>query len=224
MRFRPKRHQYVALVLLALAGLVYSTRPAAVDFQRWKPLTTPIKLRVGRVQTPEFTAGLDKDYRLLIESKRGIEFKRLECLLGMSHQRAQACPDTPEMLDIDWRVLHNGQVVATGSSRNSWGGFYSDTIAREIGHFPVRKGQRYAVILDIHRDGGELNATNPKLLVQTHPGEWKDAVVGFALSSFLRTIGIATFAIAGLLTLILTPLFGWVYRLHLRRNRIKIER
>lgn len=224
MRYRPKRHQYVALVLLALAGVVYSTHPAAVDIRPWKPLDVPIQLKVGRVHTAEFEAGLGTNYRLLVESERRIEFKRLECLLGMvDWQRAQTCADAPEMIDIDWSVLHDGQVAATGSSRNSSGGFYSRTVAREIGRFAARKGQHYAVVLDIRRDGGELSTTDPKLLVQTDPGEWKDAVVGFALTSMLRTIGIAIFAIAGLLTLILTPLFGWLYRLYQRRKRAPVE-
>ena len=180
----------------------------------------PIQLKVGRVHTDVFEAGLDTNYRLLVESERRIEFKRLEYMLGMvDWRRAQTCADAPDMIDIDWSVLHDGLVMANGSSRNSWGGFYSGTVAREIGRFAARKGQHYSVVLDIRRDGGELSATDPKLLVQTDPGAWKDAVVGFALASLLRTIGIAIFVIAGLLTLVLTPLFGRLYRLHQRRKK-----
>lgn len=165
------------------------------------------------MHTPEFTAGLDATYALFIESERNIEFQRLECLLGMTTlQRSKICADAPEVIDIDWRVLHDGQAVATGSSGNSSGGFYSGSIAREIGRFAAEKGQRYSVLLDIRRDGGELNATHPKLLVQTYPGAWKDAVVGYMLASELRTIGIATFAAAGVLTLVLTPLIGYLHR------------
>ncbi|HEU0138919.1 MAG TPA: hypothetical protein VFQ79_04380 [Bryobacteraceae bacterium] len=83
MRYRPKRHQYVALVLLALAGVVYCIHPAPVDIWRWKPIAVPIQLKVGRVHTDVFEAGLDTNYRLLVESERRIEFKRLECMLGM---------------------------------------------------------------------------------------------------------------------------------------------
>jgi hypothetical protein len=66
MRFRAKRHQYVAFVLLALAGAVYFARPPAVDIRPWKPLEVPIELKVGKVPTPEFTAGLDTKYLLLV--------------------------------------------------------------------------------------------------------------------------------------------------------------
>jgi hypothetical protein len=105
MRFRAKRHQYVALVLLVLAGVVYFARPPAVDIRPWKPLAVPIELKFGKVLTPEFTAGLDTKYRLLVECERRIEFTRLQCLLGMvDWRRAQICADTPEIIDIDWSV------------------------------------------------------------------------------------------------------------------------
>ena len=134
-------------------------------------------------------------------------------------QRERACADAPEMIDIDWSVLHGGQIVATGSSRNSSGGFYSGSIAREIGKFPAQMGLRYSVVLQIRRDGGELNVTHPKLLVQTYPGAWKDAVVGYMLASELRVMGIAAFAAAGVLTLVLTPLIGHLYRRYKSRRQ-----
>jgi hypothetical protein len=59
----------------------------------WKPLTMLIQLEVGIVQTPEFTAGLDEDYFLFVESQRGIDFERLECLLGMAPERP--CMNVP---------------------------------------------------------------------------------------------------------------------------------
>jgi hypothetical protein len=91
--------------------------------------------------------------------------------------------NVPEAIEIDWKVLHAGELTATGFSGTSMDGFYSDTVARKM------------------------------LLVQTYPGAWKDAVVGFAIDSTLRSIGIAACTIAALLTLILTPLFR-----HLRRH------
>jgi hypothetical protein len=221
MPYRAKRRQYVAFVLLALAGVVYFARPPAVDIRLWKPLAVPIELKVGKVLTPEFTAGLDTEYLLAVGSERRIEFKRLQCLLGMADwQPDQACADPPEAIDIDWTVLHNGQLAAAGSSKESSGGGWvdSDTVAREIGHFNAQRGERYSIVLYIRRNGGELSMTNPKLLVQTKPWAWADAAEGFAMISALRAIGIAAFAIAGLLTLILTPLFGWAYRWHRRRT------
>jgi hypothetical protein len=137
-------------------------------------------------------------------------------------QRERTCGDAPEMVDIDWSVLHDGQVVTAGSSRNSSGGFYSGTIAREIGKFPAQTGLHYSVLLQIRRDGGELNAANPKLLVQTYPGAWKDAAVGFMLASELRILGIAAFAAAGGLTLVLTPLVGYLRRRYKRRKEPQV--
>jgi hypothetical protein len=114
---RAERHQYVAFILLALAGVVYFARPDAPDVRKWRPLHIPIELKFGKVQTPEFAAGLDTKYRLLVECERRIEFTRLQCLLGMvDGQRAQTCVTTPETIDIDWTVQHNGQLGASGSS------------------------------------------------------------------------------------------------------------
>jgi hypothetical protein len=52
---------------------------------------------------------------------------------------------------------------------------------------------------------------------------WKDAVVGFALYSMLRMSGIAVLTITGLLVLILTPLFGWLCRVHQRRKPVSMQ-
>ena len=93
MRFRPKPHRIIALAFLVLAAVVYSWRPTPPDMSLWKPLTMLIQLEVGIVQTPEFTAGLDEDYFLFVESERGIDFERLECLLGMAPERP--CMNVP---------------------------------------------------------------------------------------------------------------------------------
>jgi hypothetical protein len=102
MRYRPKLHQYVALMLLLIGGMIYLNRPAPFDVRKWKPLSVPIQLKVGEVHTPPFLAGLDKSYALFVQSERTIKFERLECLLGMAAW--QECADTPEMIDIQWRV------------------------------------------------------------------------------------------------------------------------
>jgi hypothetical protein len=100
MRYRPKVHQFVALVLLLIAGIVYLNRPAPIEMRKWIPLSVPIQLRVGEVHTPEFFAGLDTSYALFVESERTIKFERLECLLGMATwQRERTCADAPEMID-----------------------------------------------------------------------------------------------------------------------------
>jgi len=212
MRFRPKRHQYVAFAFVVLSGVIYFARPAAPDTRKWQPLAVPIELKFGKVQTPEFRASLDTKYRLLVACERRIDFRRLECSLGMvDWQREKTCADVPEVIDIRWTLLHNGQLAASGASGDSSGGIYgSDTVEREIGEFSARKGERYALVLYIRRNAGELAVTNPKLLVETQPWEWADAAEGFAMVSFLR-VAMFTLAIAGLLILIATPLFARLY-------------
>ena len=135
MRFRPKRHQYVAFALVVLGGVIYFARPVAPDTRKWQPLAVPIELKFVKVQTPEFTTSLDTKYRLLVACERRIDFRRLECSLGMvDWPREKACADVPEVIDIRWTLLHNGQFAASGASGDSVGGIYgSDTVEREIG-------------------------------------------------------------------------------------------
>jgi hypothetical protein len=172
MRIGLRPHQYVASALLVAAGFLYFDRPAG-DLRRWKPLNIPISLNVGIVESPVFRVGLKTSYRLLVAAERKIEFKRLECLLGMAY-----CHSVPDVINITWKVLHNDVAVASGSSLNFRGGFYSDMVAREIGAFSAQKDQAYRIVLTIARDGSELDAASPRLLVETQPWEWERAVVG----------------------------------------------
>jgi hypothetical protein len=177
----------------------------------WVPLEIPIALKVGTIETPEFRAGLDTKYRLLITSERKIEFTRLECLLGLS-----VCGDVRNVIEISWKVLHDGAVVASGSSRDYSGGFYSDRVAREIGEFAAEKNKTYRAILVVARDGAALDSTAPRLLIETQPWEWKDTVVGFAAGSFFCAVGSIVLGAAGFLVLVLTPVVTWLYQRYIR--------
>lgn len=207
MRVQPQRYQYAAAILLALAALLYANRPRPLQMHPWKPLSVVARIHIGSIQTPAFTTDLNANYRLLIAAERKIEFKQLECLLGITDwQPSQACTNTANRLDISWSVLHKKQIVATGSSRDFQGGFYSDVVAREIGEFRGHKGQSYQVVLTIRQDVQELDRTNPKLLIETQPSEWEGPVIGSAVKSLVATLGGWLMAISGVLLLILTPL------------------
>jgi hypothetical protein len=203
MRIRLRPHQYVASALLVAAGLVYFGRPVRGDMRHWKPLSIPIPLKVGTVESPEFRVGLDTKYRLLIAAERKIEFERLQCLLGMVY-----CDNAPDVINITWKVLHNGTLAESGSSLNFRGGFYSDRVAREIGEFSAQKGQSYRIILTIVRDGSELDATAPTLLVETQPWEWKNAVVGSVVAVYIAVL----LVILAALLIGSPPVFQFLYR------------
>src|SRR5262249_43498155 len=127
------RH-YVVVVLFAASGILYLRRSAALDMRGWKPLTMPVRLSAGIMQSPAFPTRFDTKYRLLIACQRQIEFRRLQCLMGM-----ESCADVRNEIEIFWRVTHSEAVVASGSSHDFVGGFYSDDVAREIGEFAAKK-------------------------------------------------------------------------------------
>jgi hypothetical protein len=206
MRVRPERYQYVAVTMLALAAVLYGTRPKPLQMRPWKPLSVPIRIHIGSIQTPAFSTDLDANYRLLIAAERKIEFKRLECLLGIDWQPSQTCANKVNRLDISWSVLHKEQPVATGSARDFQGGFYSDLVAREIGEFHGHKGQSYRIVLTIRQNAQELDMTNPQLLIETQPWEWEGPVIGSAVKFLAATISSGLMAMSGVLLLILMPL------------------
>ena len=137
-------------------------------FAPGSPSRFPSNSRSARCPRRSLRQGSIQSTSCWLESERRIEFTRLQCLLGtVDRQRVQTCANIAEAIDIDWAVLHNGQLAAAGSSKESSGGEYGDPMAREIGHFSAKRGERYSVVLYIHRNGGELSTTNPKLVVET---------------------------------------------------------
>lgn len=180
----------IALMLLAAAMVVYFNRRDPEDLGKWMLLRAPIRLDVGEIRTPEFTARLDTPYWLFIEVDDRTEFDRLKPSL--------------DAIYIDWQVLRDGHPVAVGSSRDSQGGFFGGgRMAREIGRFAPEVGKRYEAVLDIRHAERKLAEANPEFLVQTYPGEWKDALVGSRIDSTLWTIGAAALVLAGLLMMFL---------------------
>jgi len=169
----------------------------------WKPLSVPIRLRAGTIQSPQFRVGFSAKYRILVSAERRIEFKRLNCMLGM-----EVCDEVPDVIDISWLVLHNGAVAESGSSLAFRGGYYSDNVAREIGEFSAHKGQSYSIVLTIGREGSALDATAPRLLVETQPWEWKDAVVGSIIATYVAEL----LVVVAVLIIGLPPVFSFLYR------------
>ena len=193
-------------------GLLVAARPSR--HAQWQPLVVPVHLKIGSVRTHVFTPGLDTRYRLFIEIEHGTTIERLECLLGMIPWRQlKVCAGIPEAIDVDWKVLRGTEVSAAGSSPDfSAGSAAGDKMTREISYFTAQKNQSHSVVLTIHREGGVLNSSNPMLLVQTYPGEWKDALVGEALTSTLRSFVIGACTSPDYQHYFLAPLFGRLYR------------
>jgi hypothetical protein len=134
---------------LALAGLIYFSRPEPEDLSIWTPVSQPIVLAKGRVEIPPFIAARDRKFELFIASEQRIDDRRLRCLLGYF---PRPCPDTPEVLAVNWQVFHAGKVEASGSSKDYRSFFSDSSLARQIGSFTAQKGQQYTIVLDVRKD------------------------------------------------------------------------
>lgn len=177
----------LGLALVILGVLPYAAMQTWVILQQrtWTALRYPLRLRAGSRSSPDFTTRASTGYRILLEFDRRIEFQRMECLLGLEDWQAdEKCRNIPEAVDVSWRVLSDGRPNAAGSSRDVRGGSYSDTIAKEIGRFDARSGQHNVVLLDIKRDGSELDPASPRLVVQVYPGYWEGTIILLQLTFF----------------------------------------
>lgn len=194
--------RFAAWILVACGILLFATRPKSqTDMSEWKPLQAPVSLQVGTFTSPEFQTQRATAYRILIGSERTLPVEQLNCLLAVSPDRS--CVSVPERIGIAWRVLQGNDAVSTGHSSQFRGGIYTDLVAREIGRFPAKRGATYRIELKVEIDGGELKDTQPKLLVETVPDEWKDETVTLSLRSRLQPIVGAICVLAGLLLILL---------------------
>lgn len=189
---------FVAWGLFAVAAVLVVTKPPAeLDMRLWKPLQAPLSLQTGTTTSPEFETHRTAPHRILIAADNKIPRDRLTCLLGIF--REKSCDAIPEQIAVSWRVLQSGQTVTSGHSSEFKGGFFTDVAAREIGRFNAKKGDRYYLEIKVEMDGGELKDVNPRLLVETLPGEWKDEADVLTLRSRLQPIGAAVCTLLGVL-------------------------
>jgi hypothetical protein len=156
----------VGLWLTILGILPYALLQTWILFEplNWKLLEYPVSLRSGSITSPEFTTKRLTSYLILLEFDYGIDPQRMNCLLGI-RGFYEECQDIPEAVDVSWRLMTDGRSNGDGSSKDKLGELYNDTINKVIGRFDARKGQRHVVLLNVRRDGRDLDSTNPRLVV-----------------------------------------------------------
>jgi hypothetical protein len=85
------------------------------------PVSMPVSLAVGEVKTPEFRIYVDKYYSIEIEAKKHLSLEVLDCMLGIStgpHDSRNCQPGVQPLLQANWTLLRNGQIVDQGSSED----------------------------------------------------------------------------------------------------------
>jgi hypothetical protein len=93
---------------------------------------------------------------------------------------------TPEAIDLHWRVLDRGGVVAAGVKEPA-NMTPVNRVARSIAHFEAIKGGRYRVDVDLLHDPCGLSTANPRLIVEAFSA-FSEAPVFFLQATLLLEV------------------------------------
>jgi len=199
------------LVLLTLC----LTITAAVNWLYYlpavqQPLVLPLPIRPTRVLSSEFQVNKPLQYQVEVELDRVMPSDRLNALIG---ETITSKSDPKSMiLHLDWRLLSQGQLVASGKAEPDQGGGWGPTIHKSVGHFQGQPGRSYRLELTILSDLTPLQPANPRAVIQLHPSDTKGPMLNAGLVFLLALV----VGLASLLELILV--------LYSRRKRSKFTR
>jgi hypothetical protein len=152
-----------ALFLTAVASA--GGRPAHP--YRYSVVDIPVSLAVGTVRTPEFSPRKTSWHWILLQVERPLPPSQMRCMVGVEDgtDDFKTCAEE-QLIDADWTVLCDGQVVQQGSSH----GFGAAKLTKEnifkfLGKFPALAGKKYVLEVKFTKDGTPLNVANPHLIV-----------------------------------------------------------
>jgi hypothetical protein len=139
----------------------------------------------GPQKSPFFTSHIATSNLLSLEIDRWDgeqRFLREQCLLGIRHPWIEhdECKDTDQLVDFDWEALsRDGAILARGSYKPlGWSG-----TRVYLGRFRTKFFEKYQIILQVYKDGGDLKLAHPRLVVQ---GETDgERLYGLALCSLM---------------------------------------
>lgn len=165
---RMRRAIAVCLVCLGVAPYIYARH--RYHSHNWTPLATAIILKPGQFQSPEFTTDLNARYLILLafDQSKGIDPHRAQCAMGIS---VLNCTRDQRTVRFDWELIsENGNVIQRGAYEPLG---FSGAGEVDFATFQGKRGATQRVVLRIQQDAGELNAADPKLLVQAGPENWE---------------------------------------------------
>jgi hypothetical protein len=157
----------VATMGVPLPGPSVSARNAKAHKYRYSEIDMPVSLAVGTVRTPEFP-GKHEAYFIMIQAQKGhLPFVDMKCMMGLlsGPLDKKDCPQEP-LLQAGWTVWADGKVIAQGSTPDRCACEFTDKYLFKIfGPFVGESGKKYVVEMKFTKDGTQLNATNPHLIV-----------------------------------------------------------
>jgi hypothetical protein len=163
----------IAFTLLAIGACLLATSTIVVNWYKWEPVSFPIDLHVGQLESPSFRVNRSTHYLIELEAERALPFEQLNCLLGIDPGLPDPCKETPSPIDLKWSVASSDKSIAEGTSDQEHSGAWGGTINRTIGRFEGEKGKEYRLKIESLKDASVLAPAKPKIIVRVHPIEAK---------------------------------------------------
>ncbi len=129
---------------------------------RMPSVDMPVSLGVGTVRTPEFVVKR-QSYLIMIRVMRTLPFAKMNCMMGGPFPRD--C-DTEPLLQAEWKVWDDAEIIASGYSHTKGAGASSDKyLDKYLGRFVGVSHKKYVLEVKFTTDGSALNVTDPHLIV-----------------------------------------------------------
>lgn len=133
---------------------------------RYSEIDMPVSLGVGTVRTPEFTVKHEA-YFIMIQAQKRLPFVDMQCMMGLMSGPLELSDCKKErLLQADWTVWDDENIVAQGSSSSEGDAEYTDKyLFKFLGSFMGESGKKYVVEVKFTKNGTPLNVTNPHLII-----------------------------------------------------------
>ncbi len=188
------------IALLALGAGIFAAWSLWTKTRSFVPVDVPISLAAGQTITSEFKPNFDGLYFIEIEAEKTIPLDTLHCLMGVEAD-AVHCKDIPSAIGAAWILSSNGRELIRGSSLELHSApAQSGAIARVIGEFQGKAGQRYKLQVTFTTDGRNLAEAHPRLKVGVASIAYEDiqaaSVLVFSTTFICVLFGVVLLSIA----------------------------
>ena len=151
MKWQTQRKIGVSIITVGVAPLLAVMLVGLMA--SFTPLDTPVQLRAGVFQSPEFWTYTEDPYFVMLEADEvpGPDLDSVHCLMAAQDKFYRNCDGEKQSVDFDWKIVPGqGQLLASGRYEPIE---YSGT-GIGFAEFQAHPFARQRVILEIHQDGG----------------------------------------------------------------------
>ena len=189
MRWPLHRKIGLGMILVGIAPLVCVT--FMMHSHNWTPLESPVLLVPKEFRSPDFKTDLNGRYLVSLVFDKLPSVSREQCLMGFPPISNGGCESQGKTLDFDWRIVaEEGTIIESGSYEPR--SFSGTEVA--FAEFQGKRGRSQRVVLDLHRDAGELNTAHPRLVIQAAPEHWEGLPDLYIYSlRWAKTVGVLGF-------------------------------